>query len=86
MAVKDRIGERYGHIVVISDTGKRKNGCVVWLCECDCGNEFEKSAGSLIVGRTKVCSQQCPLHGRKVRGDLYHSRVYRVWNRRPKRW
>lgn len=33
------IGHRVGHLLVQSPTEKRKNGYMVWLCKCDCGNE-----------------------------------------------
>lgn len=34
-------GHRVGHLMVISDSGERKNGYVVWNCRCDCGKEIK---------------------------------------------
>ena len=53
--IKNRIGERFGKLTVIEDTGKRENGKVVWKCQCDCGNFCEVSSNSLITGNTKSC-------------------------------
>lgn len=34
---------------------KRKNGCIVWKCRCDCGNIVEVRGTSLKNGNTKSC-------------------------------
>ncbi len=33
------VGYRVGRLIVISSTGQRKNGYMVWRCHCDCGGE-----------------------------------------------
>ena len=33
---KNLIGQKFNRLTVLEDTGKRKNGSVVWLCRCDC--------------------------------------------------
>jgi hypothetical protein len=38
---KNIVGKRYGKLTVSEKTDKRKGGCVVWLCKCDCGNTIE---------------------------------------------
>lgn len=53
--VKDRVGQRFGKLVVIRATGKYKRGSAVWFCQCDCGGFCEASASSLQVGYTKSC-------------------------------
>lgn len=52
---KDITGEIYGHVKVLHPTNKRKNGNVVWVCECDCGEIFESDEHTLYIGRRKVC-------------------------------
>lgn len=44
---KNLIGQKFNRLTVLADTGKRKNGSVVWLCKCDCGNLCEINGGSL---------------------------------------
>lgn len=63
----DRMGQRYGRLVVIAPAetlvmrGKRS---ARWLCRCDCGNEIVLRAGSLGRGLTKSCG--CMQHGPKL--------------------
>lgn len=53
---KNIIGERFGHLTVIEKTEKRYvNGCVGWLCKCDCGNECIVRSGNLLRGKTRSC-------------------------------
>lgn len=51
------LGEKVGRLIIISKTDKRKNGQVVWLCECDCGNISEIPTGYLQSGDTKTCGR-----------------------------
>ncbi|WP_373804501.1 hypothetical protein [Jeotgalibaca porci] len=51
----DLIGERFGYLVVVEDTGKRKGQGVLWKCICDCGNEVEVRSYQLRSGKTKSC-------------------------------
>jgi len=41
--MKDRTGERYGMVVVVSPVGVETNGTVKWKCICDCGSTFIKT-------------------------------------------
>lgn len=54
---KNLIGQKFNRLTVLEDTGKRKNGSVVWLCRCDCGNLCEINGGSLTRSKnpTKSC-------------------------------
>lgn len=49
------IGNRYGRLVVLKDTGKRKNSYKIWLCQCDCGNLCEATISSLKDGHVRSC-------------------------------
>lgn len=53
--VKDLKDKQFGRLKVIEKTDKRKNGHVVWLCECSCGNEVYISSDSLQSGNTQSC-------------------------------
>lgn len=53
---KDLTGQRFGKLVVLSQTEKRvDNGSIVWKCKCDCGNFAEVSARRLIRGKVRSC-------------------------------
>lgn len=51
---KNKVGARYGRLLVISFVGvvNRKS---IWRCLCDCGISKSYVAGSLSTGRTKSC-------------------------------
>jgi hypothetical protein len=51
----DEIGNRYGKLGVIADIGRDRNGNVLWLCKCDCGNETVVAGNNLRRGRTQSC-------------------------------
>ena len=53
--IHDLTGQRYGKLVAVEKTGKKQNNSQVWLCECDCGNKVEVSAGNLTSGKTNSC-------------------------------
>jgi len=53
--IKNIIGNRYGRLIVLKDTGKRKNRAVIWECKCDCGKIVEVYSNSLLQGNTKSC-------------------------------
>ena len=57
------VGQRFGHLTVIKDTGKRLHRSIIWKCKCDCGNIHEVSSNNLNGGQTNSCGKQnCPYH------------------------
>ena len=57
------IGQRFGHLTVIEDTGKRLHRSIIWKCRCDCGNEHEVTSNNLNGGQVNSCGKQdCPYH------------------------
>ncbi|MCD8232524.1 MAG: hypothetical protein LUD14_12105 [Clostridiales bacterium] len=50
-----RAGDRFGHLTVVCDSGKRKNRYIVWKCRCDCGNELEIDMRTLKRGTMQDC-------------------------------
>lgn len=50
----DLTGRRYDRLTVLSRDGK-KNGEILWLCQCDCGNSTTVRATSLRYGSTGSC-------------------------------
>lgn len=51
----DLVGTRFGKLVVLDKTNKRKKRSVVWHCQCDCGNECEVSSVDLQRGHKLSC-------------------------------
>lgn len=52
---KDITGQRFGKLIALSPTEKRKGGNVVWKCRCDCGNLYEQTRRNLIRGYSRHC-------------------------------
>ena len=77
---KDIRGRRFGRLVTLGPL-KSKNGSVVWLCQCDCGNTAKVKSSFLVEGVTQSCG--CI---RRERGALNkthgmrHTPEYNVWN------
>jgi len=83
--IKDLAGQRFGRLMVLYDTGERKNGSVVWRCRCDCGNESDVRSNNLVSVRTTSCG--CYQRQRVVevntehgmaRGEKIHP-IYQTW-------
>lgn len=54
---KDEIGHKYGLLTVIEETERRvqSNKCIMWKCECACGNITVVNGNHLRFGQTKSC-------------------------------
>lgn len=50
----DITGEKYGRLTVVKKVGV-KNGSVLWLCKCDCGNYTEVTSNALRAHGTQSC-------------------------------
>lgn len=48
-------GERFGRLLVLADSGERKQRAIVWLCLCDCGSEKKVETRLLKHGHTRSC-------------------------------
>lgn len=57
MKTKDIKGQRFGRLVALEPTDRRdpRNGCVMWLCRCDCGKLHIVNGNLLRYGRTRGC-------------------------------
>lgn len=87
MRQKDVRGQRFGRLVAIEPTAERRNGCVVWHCKCDCGNDVYMSLGVLQGKTTKSCGcvrkenaatrALTGINGR--RHGMHGTKVYRTW-------
>lgn len=56
MRKSDKIGRRFGKLVVISRSGSEiRGGQIVWVCKCDCGNITHSIGGQLTSGKKRSC-------------------------------
>ena len=57
------IGQRFGHLTVLEDTGKRLHRSIIWKCQCDCGNIHTATSNNLNGGNINSCGKkECPYH------------------------
>lgn len=78
----DLTGYRSGRLVALYENGHDKQGKLLWLCRCDCGNEVTVRGKFLRSGHTQSCgclmrelaSERSTKHGLyKSNPRLYHS-------------
>lgn len=77
---KNLIGQRFGRLTIIGDTGKRcHQGNVIWLCRCDCGTEKEIKSNNLTSGNTRSCG--CLRREARFNGKerIKHKGYIRLW-------
>lgn len=57
MAIKDEVGNRYGHLKVIEFVGIDSNQhCAMWKCKCNnCGSNTIQRGKDLVHGAVKSC-------------------------------
>lgn len=78
-------GERFGRLVAVSRTDRKRNGSYLWICDCDCGERTEATVKELHSGNTRSCgclkaekiSMVNYVHG-KARTNK-KPRLYSVW-------
>ena len=69
---KKLIGQKFGNLLVIEDSGKRdSSGSILWKCKCDCGNYVERVGYRLKNGKSTHCGCLTPKKiGEKKTKDL----------------
>jgi len=74
------IGKRFGKLVVLRKTDKRKNdGCIIWECKCDCGNLIKISTTRFNKKHRSTKSCGC-LHKEKIiTHDKWGTSTYNSW-------
>lgn len=56
LQAKNIEGRRFGLLIARNPTTKKeKNGCIIWVCDCDCGGTCEVSSRNLLRGGTTSC-------------------------------
>lgn len=49
------VGQKFDKLLVKERQGTASNGCILWLCQCDCGNMVSVRSTDLRSGRKKSC-------------------------------
>jgi len=73
----DRVGLRYGRLVVLSNAGVSPGKKRLWKCLCSCGKETTVTAGSLATGNTISCG--CYHLGRITKHGGWKKSSYNTW-------
>ena len=63
---------RFKSVIAIKRVGSNNLGHSLWLCKCDCGNEFITLSNRLLTGNTGTCGCRNG-HGKR------YTRIYRTW-------
>lgn len=55
--IKDLVGQKFGKLTVLRDSGQRRKGSggVLWWCRCECGQEKQIRQDALLSGSTISC-------------------------------
>jgi len=77
------IRQRFGRLVALKPIEKR-NGKIVWLCECDCGNFCKARSDSLMSKNTQSCGcLQKELAVQRGKNRFTHNMsqtsIYKIW-------
>ncbi len=74
-SAKDIAGQRFGQLLAIRPTNKRIAGCIVWECQCSCGNDVCISSSSLVDGGIQSCG--CAVFARQPKILRYVQELYK---------
>ena len=75
------IGKVFGRLTVLKEGGRRKNGSIIWKCQCFCGTIINIRGDHLRDGNTKSCG--C-LHIERIKElftkhGMSETQTYAVW-------
>jgi hypothetical protein len=73
----DRVGNRFGRLVVISRVGTTASKKVLWECRCDCDNVTRVDICSLVTGNTTSCG--CYLKEKITKHGGWQKGSYNTW-------
>ena len=51
----DEVSHKYGKLTVLKEYGKNEEGRTLWLCKCDCGNDYITLGKTLRAGLVNSC-------------------------------
>lgn len=73
----DLTGKKYNKLTCLR--WERRNGCIYWLCKCDCGNETWVKPSNLKSNAVKSCGCLSD-HVNSVHG-MSHTRLHGIWSK-----
>ena len=79
-------GCRFGRLIIIKDSGLRRQKRAIWVCLCDCGGKIIAASSDLLRGNVKSCgclrkelvSKAFLKHGHNM-GPGHHTPEYASW-------
>lgn len=71
--IKDLTGQKFGKLTALKMLDKRLKGCIMWECQCECGNIHRTRSSGLLTGNVKSCGCLWIRHG------WARTRLYRTW-------
>ena len=78
--INNLAGQKFDRLLVVRDSGARKDRNVVWECLCDCGNRVNVKGSNLGRG-TKSCG--CLNRDNTIKRNTIHNmsgmRMHRIW-------
>jgi hypothetical protein len=79
MKLTDRMGERYGRLLVVGRAPNKsdKDTNARWVCACDCGRETTQYGQDLKKGKVVSCG--CWNDEKKFKHGMARQPVYKVW-------
>lgn len=72
------VGKRFGRLVVLRATEERRNGYIMWECQCDCGNTTLVRGFHLTSGRIVSCGCQIKEVYERRKGNLIGQKFHRL--------
>lgn len=77
------IGQRFGRLTVLRDSGKRQRTYVIWSCICDCGIHKDVPSHYLKTGHTRSCGCLRKESWKQLKGKTKHgdtkTRLFSIW-------
>lgn len=84
---KSLVGECYGRLTPLRPVEKRKNGHIVYVCQCKCGHQALVTSSNLKSGHTQSCGcvQRETVSAVNGRHRKSRTKIYRVWSQMMQR-
>ena len=60
---KDLKNQKFGKLLALEPTQERYNRCIIWKCQCECGNIHYVPSNRLLTGHTQSCGCLNQSHG-----------------------
>lgn len=75
---EDLSGKKFGRLTAVRAVGRKKDGRVLWLCECECSNKFITDASTLKGNHVLSCGCLNKIKNKERRENL-EGKVFTRW-------